>query len=156
MRQTRTTWFIISSLLGLLFIIWGAIANPRPLVPGDSWLVLPGLLLFAIGLFGILDDFLVDRQVKKLISSRVADGKSIVEIAEIVNRDENNIREVVMTLRAKGEITKYFNPSTGFLVSSQIDDETCCSYCGQPNLKSNFCSVCGIENPLSIKKKELK
>jgi UDP-N-acetylmuramyl pentapeptide phosphotransferase/UDP-N-acetylglucosamine-1-phosphate transferase len=120
MRQTRTTWFIISSLLGLLFIIWGAIANPRPLVPGDSWLVLPGLLLFAIGLFGILDDFLVDRQVKKLISSRVADGKSIVEIAEIVNRDENNIREVVMTLRAKGEITKYFNPSTGFLVSSQI------------------------------------
>jgi hypothetical protein len=156
MRQTRTTWFIISSLLGLLFIIWGAIANPRPLIPGDSWLVLPGLLLFVLGLFGILDDFLVDRRVEKLISSQKADGKSLVEIAEIVNRDENNIREVILTLRAKGRITKYFDSSTGFLVSSQLDDETFCSYCGQPNQKSKFCSVCGIENPLSIKKKELK
>ncbi|NHK32871.1 MAG: hypothetical protein FK730_16105 [Asgard group archaeon] len=156
MRQTRATWFIISSLLGLLFIIWGAIANSRPLIPGDSWLVLPGLLLFAIGLFGILDDFLVDRRVKKLISSQEADGKSLVEIAEIVNRDENNIREVVMTLRAKGKIAKYFDPSTGFLTSHQLGDETFCSYCGHSTQKSNFCSVCGIENPLSIEKKELK
>ena len=96
----------------------------------------------------------MDRRAKKLISSQEADGKSLVEIAELVNSDENNIREVVMSLRAKGKITKYFDPSTGLLASHKLGDKTYCSYCGHPNLKSKFCSVCGIENPLSIKKKK--
>lgn len=154
MRQTRATWFIINSLLGILFIIWGAITNARPLIPGDSWLVLPGLILFATGLFGVFEDFLVDRRAIKFLSSQEADGKSLIEIAETINYDEKQLRELIMSLRAQSKITKYFDPISGFLVSHKLDDKCYCPNCGHPNFTNNFCTVCGKENPLSNEKQE--
>ncbi|MCF2142307.1 MAG: hypothetical protein K9W42_01215 [Candidatus Heimdallarchaeota archaeon] len=62
MQQTRYTWFILSSLLGLLFILWGALTPSRPLLPGDDpWLVLPGFLMFFLGIFGSIETLLSSR-----------------------------------------------------------------------------------------------
>jgi len=154
MRQTRITWFIISSLLGILFIIWGAITNTRPLIPGDSWLVLPGLILFAIGLFGVLEDYLMDRRVINYLNSRDAENKTLIEITDILNYDEKQLGEIIITLRAQGKMKKYFDPNNGFLVSQTQGDIIYCLYCTSPNITGNFCTVCGKENTLSDEKKE--
>ena len=70
MRQTRLTWQLISTLLGVLFIIWGAITPQFPLLPGDVWLVVPGSLMFVIGVFGIVDD---------VLAAKVTDSKEEIE-----------------------------------------------------------------------------
>lgn len=61
MRQTRLTWQIISAILGLLFVIWGSITHLYVLLPGDVWLVVPGSLMLAIGIFGIIDDVIQEK-----------------------------------------------------------------------------------------------
>lgn len=79
MQQSRYTWFILSSLLGLLFILWGALTPSRPLLPGDDpWLALPGFLMFFLGIFGSIETLLSSRSRG---SSPTSEGSSVAAVA---------------------------------------------------------------------------
>jgi len=89
MRQTRYTWFIISSILGLLFLLWGALTPSRPLLPGeDSWLVLPGLLMFFIGIFGSFEILLSARAQKH--SPAVEESPDASGVSAVADNDGND------------------------------------------------------------------
>ncbi|NHJ47466.1 MAG: hypothetical protein FK733_06750 [Asgard group archaeon] len=154
MRQTRITWFLVCIPLGLLFIIWGGITNPRPLIPGDVWLVLPGSILFVVGVLGILDDFLVVRRATLFLTSENADNKTLNELATILNLDVDHVRELVLRLRSQGKLSKHFDSNSGFLVSIQDESVLVCPMCNHPDLKGDFCSVCGVEVAIELKKME--
>ena len=153
MRQTRITWFLVCIPLGLLFIIWGGLTNNHPLIPGDVWLVLPGCILFVVGVFGILDDFLVVRRASLFLASDNADNKTLSELAAVLNLDVNHVRELVLRLRSQGKLSKHFEPKSGFLVSIQDEKVNVCPICNHPDLTGSFCSVCGTEITEQSKKK---
>ena len=69
MRDNQHTWFIVSGITGILFIIWGSIAtDARPLIPGDVWLVVPGCMLLIISISGILEGLITDMRILKYFS----------------------------------------------------------------------------------------
>jgi hypothetical protein len=153
MRQTRITWFLASVIFGLLFIIWGSITNPRPLIPGDVWLVFPGLILFSIGVFGIIDDVYTNQLTLKFLISNEANNHTLKELATILNLNVDHLRELILRLRARGKLAKHYDISTGNLVPLQANTKFC-TYCGQPNLEGSFCQVCGMEIVYQTKNKE--
>ncbi len=143
MRQTRLTWFIISGVLGLLFIIWGAITPNIDLLPGDVWLILPGILMFFICLFGILEDVFTDWEISKYLLSDKSNNKTLEEIASDLKITIDIAKEKILTLRGKEKLTKAFDSKTGFFIPVDLDSTNTCKYCFHTDVISDFCPVCG-------------
>jgi len=150
MKQTRLTWFIISSVLGILFIIWGAIAfNPEPaipkLIPGDIWLILPGILMLFLGLFGIFEDYLADRKIIRYLSSKEANSKTIQEISEHLDIEVKILGELIFKLQLTGKLMKVIDTNTGVLKPFDSQISLTCTECAYPYVTSKHCPVCGTE-----------
>ncbi|MBN1328482.1 MAG: hypothetical protein JXA54_03310 [Candidatus Heimdallarchaeota archaeon] len=145
MRQTRLTWFIINGVIGVIFIIWGAITQNRLLLPGDIWLILPGILMFFIGVFGILEDIFTNWEMSKYLLSERSDNKSLDEIASALKTTVEKTKEIIFNLRAKGKLAKTFDSQTGFLISADLKNIQTCLSCFHSEVIGDFCPVCGTE-----------
>ncbi|MHA1154553.1 MAG: hypothetical protein ACTSQK_00445 [Candidatus Heimdallarchaeota archaeon] len=145
MRENHFIWFITSSVLGILIIIWASIAPSLTLVPGDIWMLIPGIILVFIGLLGIMDSMVSDRILLKYIS-KMEDGRiSLFKLSTDLNQEVSDLREIILTLRGQGKLKVFFDEDTGEVVSSIMYQGITCSLCGEPITTELFCSICGTE-----------
>jgi len=152
MRENHYIWFITSSILGVLFIIWGSIAPSALLIPGDIWLIVPGILMVVVGLLGIFDSIITDRILFKYISNLENERISITKLSTDLDIEIPELRELILTLRSRGKLKVFFDEQTGEVVSSILYQGLTCSLCGEPLEKEQFCSVCGTEKPVDESK----
>jgi len=146
MRDTQHTWFIVSGITGILFIIWGSIAtDARPLIPGDPWLVVPGCMLFIIGISGILEGLITDMRILKYFSSLNIEEITFSQAADDLNMDVDIFQQRILALKMNGKLTISFDPSTGAIIKSDLMNEQTCTFCANPNVTKNFCPVCGTK-----------
>ncbi|HUT81723.1 MAG TPA: hypothetical protein VMZ29_11025 [Candidatus Bathyarchaeia archaeon] len=156
MRQTRLTWFIISGVIGVIFIIWGALTLNRLLIPGDIWLILPGILMFFIALFGILEDIFTEWETANYLLSERSDNKTLEEIASELKITVEKAKEKIFALRAKGKLAKIFDSKTGFLISADLDSIYTCLSCFHSDVINDFCPVCGTKMVHILKETDIK
>ncbi|MHA1586192.1 MAG: hypothetical protein ACTSUW_02545 [Candidatus Heimdallarchaeota archaeon] len=146
MRDNQHTWFIVSGITGILFIIWGSIAtDARPLIPGDHWLVVPGCMLLIISISGILEGLITDMRLLKYFSSLTAKEITLTEAADELNMDVDSFRQRILALKMNGKLAISFLPTTGVIVKSDLTNERTCSFCAYPNVTKDFCPVCGTK-----------
>ncbi len=145
MRENHFIWFITSSVLGVLFIIWASIAPSLPLVPGDIWMLIPGIILVVIGLLGIFDSMVSDRVFLKYLSKMENERISLTNLSIDLNIEISDLRELLLTLRSQGKLKVFFDEKTGEIVSSKLYQGIICSFCGEPQSAEQFCSFCGTE-----------
>lgn len=157
MHETHHIWHYVSTVLGLLFILWGALTPNHPLIPGDIWLIFPGLLLFFTGLFGILEEYVLERRILKHFSNLQVDSISLEQISSDLKLDVNYLRSLILQLRGQGKLSLYFDPSSGDIILPKEIKPKSCLFCAHPNVTSAFCPVCGIiNNELKRKKSKAK
>ncbi|MFW9924876.1 MAG: PCI domain-containing protein [Candidatus Thorarchaeota archaeon] len=143
MRENYLVWFISNSILGVLFILWGSLAPSMPLIPGDIWLLVPGSIMLLLGIVGILENIIFENKLKKLFKEIPAEGITLTELAEKMNLEVDNLRDLLFSLRSQGKLQVIFNSQNGVLISSStIADETC-KKCGALMNNAPFCTVCG-------------
>lgn len=147
MRESHYIWFIASSVLGILFIIWASIAPSLPLVPGDIWMLIPGITLVIIGLLGIFDSMVSDRVLLKYVSKMENERISLTKLSIEINLEISDLRELILTMRGQGKLKVFFDEETGEVVSSALYQGITCSLCGEPLATEHFCPICGTENP---------
>lgn len=145
MRENYLIWFSTSSILGVLFILWGALAPSMPLIPGDIWLIVPGSVMLVLGLAGIFENIIFENRLKKLLKQIPPEGIHLSELAEKMNFEENDLRALIISLRIEGKLQVYFNSQTGVLTSSNIAGESC-KICGALIDNNPYCMVCGNKN----------
>ncbi|MGC9778556.1 MAG: hypothetical protein HZR80_04885 [Candidatus Heimdallarchaeota archaeon] len=156
MRETHHIWYIVSTVLGLLFIIWGALTPNHPLIPGDVWLVLPGILLFVTGLFGIFEEYIIERRILKYFSNLQVDSISLDKLSSDLILDVDYLRVLLLQLRGQGKLLVYFDSATGELMLPKEVESPSCSFCAHPNVALDFCPVCGLKKAESKRKKTKK
>ena len=157
MKAIRNTWLILGILFGALFIIWGAITQNRPLIRGDVWLVMPGVLFFFMGILGFLEDLILSNKILKYLTSKKANNKTLTELSSELNIHIDELREFIFSLRAQGRLKISFNTTNGTLMT--LDSKAKISYCkrcGHLNVINEFCPVCGEMNVNEISKKAEK
>ncbi|NHJ86534.1 MAG: hypothetical protein FK734_13800 [Asgard group archaeon] len=148
MRETYQAWFIISDILGIFFIIWGAITENHPLIPGDVWLVLPGIILFIVGTYGIIEGFLISKRLLFVVKKHLNDDLTLESLANYLNMTVESTRELLMIQRSRGKLPYTFDPESGILIqSSEIG---ICEQCANSNVTTLYCPVCG-----TIQKKDV-
>lgn len=145
MRENHFIWFITSSVLGILFIIWASIAPSLTLIPGDIWMLIPGITLVVIGLLGIFDSMVSDRILLKYISKMENGRISLTKLSIDINLEISDLRELILTLRGQGKLKVFFDEETGEVVSSTLYQGITCSLCGEPLPTEHFCPICGTE-----------
>ncbi len=145
MRENHFIWFITSSVLGILFIIWASIAPSFTLIPGDIWMIIPGIILVVIGLLGIFDSIVSDRVLLKYISTMENERISLTKLSIDLNIEISDLRELILTLRGQGKLKVFFDEETGEVASSTLYQGMTCSLCGQPLSAEQFCIICGTE-----------
>lgn len=146
MRENHHTWFIVSGITGILFIIWGSIAtDARPLIPGDHWLVVPGCMLLIISIIGILEGLVIDMRILKYFSGLTDKEITLTEVADELNMDVDSFRQRILALKMNGKLAISFLPTTGVIVIFDLTNERICSFCAYPNVTKDFCPVCGIK-----------
>jgi len=143
MRESHQIWFIVTACFGVLFTVWGSIAPSLVLLPGDYWLLVPGVLMIAIGILGIFDGFVLERSVIKYFAGLESDEVLLIQASEELNISEDNLRELILSLRSRGNLKVHFSDKSPELIIIVKYDEASCSHCGQPMNNSEFCSVCG-------------
>ena len=149
MRSIHHIWFIVSIVLGTLFIIWGSLAPSMPLIPGDIWLLLPGILLVLPSFFGVFEPKVIERRFIRCFNSAPSGRISLSHLSEALHLSQDNLQELILSLRVQGKIQAYFNSETGELMRTSSSDGRSCFVCGEPNITSAFCQVCGSEQPPS-------
>jgi hypothetical protein len=146
MRDNQHTWFIISGITGVLFIIWGAIATEaRPLIPGDLWIILPGSMLLIIGIVGILEGLITDMRILRYFSELENEEISSSQAAEELNMDAEFFQQRILALKISGKLAISFIPTTGIIIKSDITNDRTCNFCAYPNVTKKFCPVCGTK-----------
>ena len=155
MRETHHIWYYVSTVLGLLFVIWGALTPNHPLIPGDVWIILPGLLLFFTGLFGILEEYILEQRILKHFSNLQINSISLEQLSSDLMLDVMYLRAIILQLRGQGKLSVYFDSSSGELVLLKEVMSNSCSFCAHPNVSSAYCPVCGIKNS-GFEEKNLK
>lgn len=147
MRQNQLIWFISSSVLGVLFILWASLAPALPLIPGDIWLLVPGFLMLFLGFLGIFDLYLLKRSVRNYLQKNllVNESISLADLSTQTNFTINELRELIHTMRLKGELQVHFEENTGKIVKSDCSTDGYCKNCGEPKNQRQFCSVCGLK-----------
>ena len=143
MRENHFIWFISSGILGLLIIIWGSLAPSVQLLPGDIWMILPGILMVVICLLGIFDSIVSDRILSKYISKMDNERVSLEKLSTNLNLEISELRELILTLRSQGKLQVFFDEETGDVVSSKLYQGKTCVLCGEPLDTEQFCSFCG-------------
>lgn len=146
MRDNQHTWFIVSGITGILFIIWGSIAtDARPLIPGDHWLVVPGCMLLIISISGILEGTIADVRILKYFSGLTSKEITISQAADDLNMDVDSFRQRILALKMNGKLAISFLPTTGVIIKTDLKDEKICSFCANPKVTKDFCPVCGTK-----------
>lgn len=146
MRENHHTWFIVSGITGILFIIWGSIAtDARPLIPGDHWLVVPGCMLLIISIIGILEGLIIEMRILKYFSGLTDNEIALTDAADELNMDADSFRQRILALKMNGKLAISFLPTTGLIVISDLTNERTCSFCAYPNVTKDFCPVCGTK-----------
>jgi hypothetical protein len=146
MRDNQHTWFIISGITGILFIIWGGIAtDARPLIPGDLWLILPGCMLLIIGIVGILEGLITDMRILRYFSELETTEIPSSQAAADLNMDIDYFQQRILALKINGKLAISFLPTTGVIVKSDKTNERTCVFCAYPNVTKEFCPVCGTK-----------
>ncbi|NHJ32858.1 MAG: hypothetical protein FK732_08345 [Asgard group archaeon] len=146
MRDNQHTWFIVSGITGILFIIWGSIAtDARPLIPGDQYLVIPGCMLVIIGITGILEGFIVDLRIKKYFSGLETNTLTLLQVADDLSMDADFLQKRIIALKLDGKLAISFDQSTGVIVKSDLLNAKTCKFCAYPNVTKKFCPVCGTK-----------
>ncbi len=146
MRDNQHTWFIVSGITGILFIIWGSIATEaRPLIPGDHWLVVPGCMLLIISISGILEGTIADVRILKYFSGLTSKEITISQAADDLNMDVDSFRQRILALKMNRKLAISFLPTTGVIVKTDLKDEQTCSFCANPKVTKDFCPVCGTK-----------
>ena len=143
MRESSQIWFITTAVLGILFTIWGSIAPSLVLIPGDYWLLIPGILMIILGTLGVFDGYVLEQRIIKFFESFDEDKISLAEASKALNISEENLREMILGLRSHGKLKAYFSKETEEMLILSNYYEELCSYCGQPLYNNDFCSVCG-------------
>lgn len=143
--RSYSIWLTINTVLGILFIVWGSLAPELVLIPGDIWLILPGIVMILIGLFGFLEEKLIERRLLRFFSSEAFDRIPLDELSEEFSLDVESLRLLLLSLRVRGLLQVYFNSETGEVMKTSPSDDQACIICGEPNIGSNFCPVCGVE-----------
>ena len=143
MRESSQIWFITTAVFGVLFTVWGSIAPSLVLIPGDYWLLVPGILMIILGVLGILDAYALEQKVIKFFENIEEEKISLADASEALNVSEDNLREIILTLRSKGKLKAHFSQETAEMLILTSFDEELCSHCGQPLTNNEFCSVCG-------------
>lgn len=142
MQENQYIWFIVNSVLGVLFIIWASIAPSMPLIPGNIWMILPGSVLFLIGTLGIAEGLILERRILKVILNAENGRISLEALSEPFHMDPRQILEIIISLRLRGKLHAYFDGDSGEIFLSQNYDGNTCSLCGEPINTNQFCSIC--------------
>jgi hypothetical protein len=143
MRESHHVWFIVTACFGVLFTVWGSIAPSLTLLPGDYWLLLPGVLMIILGSLGIFEGYVIERRLIKYFAGLSTNQVSLKQASEALNISPNNLRELILSMRCRGKLKVHFsNESSELIIVAEYDEELCI-HCGQPINDSEFCSVCG-------------
>ncbi|MHA1185840.1 MAG: hypothetical protein ACTSO7_11855 [Candidatus Heimdallarchaeota archaeon] len=143
MRESYQIWFIVTACFGVLFTIWGSIAPSLKLLPGDYWLLLPGILMIILGALGIFDGYVIERRVIKYFANIGKDQVTLEQASKDLSISPDNLREFVLCLRSWGKLKVHFSDESPELIIIAKYDAELCSHCGQPVTNSEFCPVCG-------------
>jgi len=144
MRDNQHTWFIVSGITGILFIIWGSIATEaRPLIPGDLWLILPGCMLLLVSIVGILEGLITDIRILKYFNKQTT--KEIVPsvAAKDLRMSLDYFMQRILALKMNGKLLFSFHPTTGVILRTEIMNKYICTHCGHLDVTNEFCPVCG-------------
>ena len=120
------------------------------LIPGDLWLVLPGIFMVLFGLLGILESRLIEQRFLKRFSSDPTGRLTPSSLAAEIHLSQEALLGLIFSLRGEGRLQAYFNSETGELIRASSADDLSCIVCGNPNVTSAFCEVCGSEHPSSL------
>jgi hypothetical protein len=138
-------WLIVLALSGLLFTIWGSLAPSYPLIPGDIWLLAPGLLLILSSAILYFSSYFLKHKVLLSLRSLPDSGASFTSIADQLHLSLNHLLLLVSCLRLEGKIALTIDEQKGLLIPTDPSKESVCSLCGQDKLSGSFCSFCGTE-----------
>jgi hypothetical protein len=143
MRETHQIWFIVTACLGVFFTIWGSIAPSLLLLPGDYWLLVPGVMMIVLGSFGIFEGYVIERRVIKYFAGFGADQVTLEQASDDLKISKDNLRELILSMRSWGKLKVHFSDESSELIIIAKYDAELCTHCGQPINNSEFCPVCG-------------
>lgn len=143
MRESHHIWFMVIACFGVLFTIWGSIAPSLNLLPGDYWLLLPGILMIVLGSLGIFEGYVIENRLIKYFAGFNEDQVTLQQASEDLNISTDNLRELILSLRSRGKLKVHFSDESSELIVIALYDGELCAHCGQPLNGSKFCPVCG-------------
>ncbi len=143
MRETHQIWFIVTACFGVLFTVWGSIAPSLNLLPGDYWLLLPGVLMIVLGSLGIFEGYVIERRLIKYFAEFGEDQVTLQQASKDLCVSPDNLRELILSMRSRGKLKVHCSDEFSELIIIAKYDAELCSHCGQPINDSEFCPVCG-------------
>ncbi|MEA2069816.1 MAG: PCI domain-containing protein [Asgard group archaeon] len=101
-------------IFGIGFIIWGVLAVIFPRTPGSYWMFIPGGILTIIAISNIINY----RYNREKIIGALKSYKTVNldQLAKELNMKKDEVKEIIVDLRAQGEIKASFDPESGDVV----------------------------------------